>query len=313
MSSNIPEYLKLAIQEKTSKVSPQKLADFSQKLSTRYRDNKKMNGSYMHSQEDFLAYLTTRFPATFGAIHNVLSEVKERVPLAFESILDVGAGPGTGTLAAQEVFIHLKRATLVEKERGLNSLSKELICRNNSISCEWIEKDLHTKIEFEEHDLILMGYVLGELSENIWQNLVERLWNATKKAIIFIEPGTPAGFNRILKVRKFLISLGGFLIAPCPHQNTCPLAETDWCHFAQRIERTSQHRLAKRAELNYEDEKFSYVAFTKEVFAKEGDRVIRRPLKRPGHVQFNLCSQEGIKNKIISRKNKDFYHKAKKS
>lgn len=296
---HLPNTIKEIIEDKLSKVSLSRLSLVSQQLSERYRIR---SGSYMRSQEDYLAYLTTRFPATYAVISSVLSEVS-----GVKSILDVGAGPGTGVLAAQEIF-DLERATLVEKEKGLIALGKTMPIKINST---WLEKDLESASEFEKHDLVLMSYSLGELKD--WEKVVKNLWNSTDKFLIIIEPGTPVGFQRILRARQILIDCGGFVIAPCPHQGKCPLGEGDWCHFAQRVERSSAHRKAKDAELNYEDEKYSYVIFSKEKRESSGSRVIRRPEKFSGYVKLVLCSDNGIENKIISRKQKEVYRAARKA
>ncbi|KAL6543987.1 hypothetical protein OROGR_010484 [Orobanche gracilis] len=50
------------------------------------------------------------------------------------------------------------------------------------------------------------------------------------------------------KASKDLMTLktGSFIVAPCPHDGPCPLQNTDkYCHFAQRLERTSSQRSYK--------------------------------------------------------------------
>jgi ribosomal protein RSM22 (predicted rRNA methylase) len=56
----------------------------------------------------------------------------------------------------------------------------------------------------------------------------------------------------------------------------------DWCHFAQRIGRSREHRAAKGGALGYEDEKYSYVAVARAPGAPIAARVLRHPLQRPG-------------------------------
>ncbi|KAL0372925.1 UNVERIFIED_CONTAM: hypothetical protein Scaly_0974100 [Sesamum calycinum] len=73
--------------------------------------------------------------------------------------------------------------------------------------------------------------------------------------------------NAANKASKDLMTLktGAFIVAPCPHDGPCPLQNTDkYCHFVQRLERTSSQRLYKRSKgplRGFEDEKFCYVAF----------------------------------------------------
>ena len=52
---------------------------------------------------------------------------------------------------------------------------------------------------------------------------LERLWQATADTLVIVEPGTPAGWQRILAARRQLIESGAHVIAPCPHAHDCPL------------------------------------------------------------------------------------------
>jgi ribosomal protein RSM22 (predicted rRNA methylase) len=88
----------------------------------------------------------------------------------------------------------------------------------------------------------------------------------------------------------------------------------DWCHFSQRVERTSQHRQLKGGALGYEDEKFSYVIARKDSVKPAGARIVRHPGKHSGHVQLTLCTPEGrIENQTITRSSKAAYKLARKA
>ena len=78
--------------------------------------------------------------------------------------------------------------------------------------------------------------------------------------LLIVEPGTTAGWQRILDARAQLIADGAHILAPCPHALACPIAQPDWCHFSARVARSRVHRLAKEAEVPWEDEKFIYLA-----------------------------------------------------
>lgn len=304
----LPELLKIAIEKKLATVNSQKITVFAKRLSDKYRYLQRDGSSFMSSEEDYLAYLATRFPATYGAISKVLSQIQD-TPLLLKNLLDVGAGPGTAFWAARE-FFPLQKVTLLEKETGLVQLGKSLTALQK-IPCDWRQGEMEKAI-FEPHDLIVMAYSLGEIDIHNRFSLLERLWKATSKVIVLIEPGTPVGYQTILEARKAFISMGAHLFAPCPHHHPCPLSGSDWCHFSARIERSSCHRKAKGGALNYEDEKFSYLVCTREPLRKPGSRVIRHPQKGTGHVGFTLCSPEGIESKVISRKQKEFYRTSKK-
>ena len=70
---------------------------------------------------------------------------------------------------------------------------------------------------------------------------------------------------------------------------------------------------AQGGELAYEDEKYSYVAFSKAPIGAIPGRVIRRPEVRKGHVRLHLCTESGIQQTIISRKERERFRFARKA
>ncbi|HET7910941.1 MAG TPA: small ribosomal subunit Rsm22 family protein, partial [Pseudolabrys sp.] len=149
------------------------------------------------------------------------------------------------------------------------------------------------EIDGEPRDLVTLAYVLNELAPEARQAVLERLWRQTADTLIIVEPGTPAGWQRILAARRQLIEAGAYVIAPCSHANECPLQPPDWCHFARRVARSRLHRQAKGADVPWEDEKFSYVAVSRKPTAATGARVIARPRKASGRVTLKLCRPDG--------------------
>ena len=65
------------------------------------------------------------------------------------------------------------------------------------------------------------------------------------------------------------------------------------------------HRRLKDAELGYEDEKFSYVALTREAAAIAGARVVRRPRHKPGLVEIQVCTPAGLKTEHATRRDRE--------
>jgi len=77
--------------------------------------------------------------------------------------------------------------------------------------------------------------------------------------------------------------------------------------------RTQLHRQLKGGDAPFEDEKFAYMAFTREKTSTKEARIIRHPQIRKGHIMFEVCTNEGIKNITLSKKDKEKYKKAKKA
>jgi len=142
-------------------------------------------------------------------------------------------------------------------------------------------------------DLVTCAYVLDEIVPASLPKMVDRLWQLTTDTLLIVEPGTPAGWQRILAVRAQLIAAGAHLLAPCPHEAPCPLTPPDWCHFSRRVARSRLHRLAKDADVPWEDEKFIFVAASRQPAASHAARVIAPPKSGSGKVLLKLCQEDG--------------------
>jgi ribosomal protein RSM22 (predicted rRNA methylase) len=102
------------------------------------------------------------------------------------------------------------------------------------------------------------------------------------------------------------------VIAPCPHAHACPLQPPDWCHFAQRVARSRVHRQTKRADVPWEDEKFSYLAVSRNPAPNTGARVTARPRKAGGHTTLKLCRPDGSAGEqVVSRRDGALFKRAR--
>jgi ribosomal protein RSM22 (predicted rRNA methylase) len=178
-------------------------------------------------------------------------------------------------------------------------------------SIQWLQMSLsNLDYELQPHDFVLASYSLGEILNYL--DVAKSLWEKTKKWLVIIEPGDRLGFERIKMIRKTLVEKGAKIAAPCPHDQDCPLPANDWCHFSQKVLRSNYHKELKAGTLPYEEEKFSYVAFTRSNLPERTARVIKRPKKGSGHILLDLCLPENIERKTISKKDREKYRAAKK-
>jgi ribosomal protein RSM22 (predicted rRNA methylase) len=169
-------------------------------------------------------------------------------------------------------------------------------------------------IDCPPRDLVTLAYALNELAPEVRQPVLRRLWQATADTLVIVEPGTPAGWQHIVAARAQLIEAGAHVLAPCPHAHACPLEPPDWCHFAERVARSRLHRLAKEAELPWEDEKFSYVAFSRTPSSTSAARVIARARKGSGRVTLKLCRDDGsAREQLFSRRDGTLFKRAWRS
>jgi ribosomal protein RSM22 (predicted rRNA methylase) len=295
-----------AIERVLEGLSLKELSEGTKRLSENYRGTKIRE----LIKSEHAAYLATRMPATAAVLCHVLEMVQSK---KFRSLLDIGSGPGTTLFAAVKLFADLEKIYLVEKQRAFLDLAKELTKELPLFTCsDWIEADIEKKIPSIRADLVVASYSLGEIAQDKQLSIAEQLWDRTSEVLIFIEPGTPAGFERLRAVRTLLLSKGAYLLAPCPHSGSCPMAGGNWCHFSTRLARSSIHRRAKEGRLNYEDEKFSYLIFSRKRESLAEARILRHPHRGKGHVAFTLCTEEGLKERIVTKKEAESYRTAKK-
>lgn len=304
---------KSIIENIASDIPLKKLTSAAEKMSERYRTESGEGKVLVAGEAETVAYAAVRMPATFGAVKSALSHTAEHFCCEIETMLDIGAGTGACCFAAEEVFCDLKEITCLEREKAMLELGKRIMSETEfPIECRWINKDI-TEDFNHKAELVTASYVMNELTDKKRRQLTEKLWECTEKLLVIIEPGTPVGFSNIKAIRNQLISMGGKVVAPCPHSDDCPLKEDDWCHFTARIQRSKLHKLLKGGDAPYEDEKFSYIAVIKEACEPCTARVIRHPKIESGKITLKLCEKGGISEKIITKKDGALFKKARKS
>jgi ribosomal protein RSM22 (predicted rRNA methylase) len=307
----LPPALRLAIDAEVSATDRAGWKKAAGDLSRRYRTGE-FGGATANAAER-AAYLLTRLPATYAANALVFQELRRRVEAPIRTVLDLGSGPGTALWAASEQIPGIASFTAVERNREWIGTGQRLAAASTHRALresKWLQADLRSLPEIPRHDVVVLSYAAGELGEAA--AAIDAAWQLAEVALVIVEPGTPKAFQGVIAARDRLIGRGATIAAPCPHHNQCPLAACgDWCHFRARLERSSEHRRLKDAELGYEDEKFSYVIASKGAAHRAEGRIVRHPLKRPGHVRLALCTPEGLQSPGIGKSKRELYRQAR--
>lgn len=310
---DLPAPLKAALDARLVGLSRSDAAGRAARISENYRGGG--NSGTINSQADALAYALARMPATYAAVIASLNAFVEIKPdFTPESLLDVGAGPGTATWAAAEVWPSLDRFALLDANAALRDLALELARDNSRLrAMAYRHGDAHAALaNAETADLVIASYVMGEMNDAQQGELAELLWRKTRDTLLVVEPGTPQGYARIIGLREQLIASGAHVAAPCPHDGRCPLREPDWCHFTRRLPRLQAHKQIKGAELPFEDEKFSYVALTHAPVARRPPRLLAQPVIGKVEISAKLCSPDGLNQVRVPRRTKAAYARARR-
>ena len=310
-------------------------------LSRRYRDGAAGAGAVGRlTDAERLAYAVVRLPATAAALDAVFDAVERHTQVEPRTITDLGAGPGTVLWPALSRWPGIRRVTLIDRDPELLRLGVRLwtppgprpgllpasarptpglppasagpapgLSPASARPLPGLDVQLRTGDlaagDAPAADLVVLSYAIGELTEARAGQALERALALTSGALVVVEPGTPAGFARIRVVRDRLRASGATIAAPCPHDEACPMAGADWCHFAVRLDRSRAHRQSKHAALGWEDEKFAYVVAVRDAAllrARAEARVIRRPRKETGHVRLALCAAGGLTDAVVTRR-----------
>jgi ribosomal protein RSM22 (predicted rRNA methylase) len=291
---DLPAALKATLEARLHGQSRQDAAQRAARISQTYRGGG--TSGTITTEADALAYAVVRMPATYAAVAaslNALTEV--RPDFAPTTLLDVGAGPGTASFAAAEAFASLASFAALDANPALRTLALVLADDTGWLSgLTYALGAARTLIaRAEPADLVITSYMIGELSDAERAALVASLWDKTRDTLVLVEPGTPAGYARIIAARSQLIAAGAQVAAPCPHDQACPLLAPDWCHFVQRLARSRAHKQVKDVDVPFEDEKFTYLALTRTPLARPAARVLAPPVITKVAATAKLCRADG--------------------
>jgi ribosomal protein RSM22 (predicted rRNA methylase) len=307
----LPGELNAAIAAWLSTNGQGSLSTSSRNLSDAYRQGKSS------SHVNLAAYVATRVPATFAANTAAHTALAAALPgFAPTTVLDMGAGPGVATWAAVAAWPTLKNAKQCEQDKNfaglaasLQSASEVTVLREAAIILK-SEASLPPELMA---DLVVASYVLAELPLESMAQVAARLWARTTHVLLLLEPGTPQGFARLRKVRDALLGQGAHVLAPCTHQNKCPMAVDDWCHFKARVQRSREHMHAKQATVPFEDEAYSYLVLARAAPSPHARRIIAPVTVNKVAATLRLCGPKGLAEEVIASRDKPTYKQAKKA
>jgi len=168
-----------------------------------------------------VAYLTAFTPQIYTSVYTIISELARRLPQTEfrpKRILEVGPGPGTGTLAWQKIHENdVERVEEFTVVTPLTSIAEKLLqSRKSEIPKISIKKLLPSPLDPEGNnfDVIICTHGLSDISAPArslrlaHDDLVRDLWERVSPhggVLIFLERGTPGGFDIIGRARDIAL------------------------------------------------------------------------------------------------------------
>jgi ribosomal protein RSM22 (predicted rRNA methylase) len=308
MSAELPAALRVAIERVLDGVSRKNLAARAERTSLAYRAGQASAG-VIRDADDALAYAITRLPATYAACAAVLAEAARMAPgFAPASLLDAGVGTGAASWAALSTWPALREAAWIDASPVFLDLAARLAADGPPAlrGALAARADLIRPGPLPKAQLVIASYALADIAPDRQDAVVAALWEACEGVLALVEPGTPAGYARILAARSALIAAGANVVAPCAHAGACPLLGDDWCHFSVRLPRSRDHLAVKAAEVPFEDERFSYLVVARPEVAAiaRAPRVIAPPRSGKPGVEFKLCAPQGLERRFVGKRDK---------
>lgn len=311
---DLPIQIKKYIEKELNTISKNELQNNAKNISINYRTNGGEGKILLKSENEALAYAISRMPATYGAVYDSLKHSIEIYNPNIKTVVDIGAGTGAGALAVNEL-LDIEEIECLEREDSMQKIGKKIFDNYDNISkkAKWNKFDICKDEIKQKYDLVVVSYMLNEISNDKKNIIVEKLWKTCNKMLLIVEPGTMQGYNNIINAKKKLIENGGKIVAPC-RNNECKLQKSDWCNFSCRVQRTKIHKELKEGNVPYEDEKYIYLSVAKEnINQTEKRRILRHPMIYSGFIKLKVCDKDEIKEITITKKDKEKFKIARKS
>jgi ribosomal protein RSM22 (predicted rRNA methylase) len=318
---SLPDDLHAAIARALAAVPAARWVREAQLLSERYRAPRTAQAaSFATGEMQALGYAALILPATYAQLRGALAATAARLPgWAPATLLDLGSGPGTALWAATAQWPGLRALAAWEREPALIALGLRLAHDSQTRAVRtaiWERLDLRTLERASartpaQFDVVVLGHVLNELDAESQRQVVAAAWQRSAGLLLIVEPGTSAAFDVVRAARDQLLGLGAHTIAPCTHDQPCPL-QNDWCHFPQRLKRPEFLRRAREASSEWEESKFAYAAMAR--FAPPAPiwgRVIREPTSNKAYAEATISTAGGVARYRGLKRHRDAFRHVK--
>jgi len=278
-------------------------------------------------------YAAYFLPVNFAKVQLLLNELpKDWADKPQLSVLDVGAGPGTASLAVRDwlragersratalqvTAIDHSQTALAHLERLWATYGDHMPRADDRLvtSCEHIEDwtRINARSLLTTHapfDLIIVANALNELfaASSDWldrrASLMAHLVSALKGdgTLMIVEPALRSTARHLYLVRDRLLEQGICgLYSPCLHERPCPalMKADDWCHEERPWQPPSWiSELDQELHFIKDALKFSYVMLRKDgrtIVPRQPDlyRVVSERLVFKGEQRAWLCNERG--------------------
>lgn len=244
-------------------------------------------------------YLTTNIPKLKAVFEWMPEDWLAR--LQASTFIDVGAGPGTFSIAFRDWVDSKVRIQQVETSALMREQAMQL-WRGLYPSEDLLQK-LTPASDMNGEKFLFFGHSANEMGVEQTLKYVKEF---SPEHLLFVEPGTKDFFPKMLAIREALLNLGYNILFPCPNASACPMAQSkeDWCHqFIQVRQEQQVERLSQMARKDRRHLPLIVHAFSKTYEQKNpAQRVVRVFAETKFSYEWEVCELNELKHFQIMKR-----------
>lgn len=257
------------------------------------------------SEEYQAAYLAYFFSYNFLRLQRVLSQLPEQFWSHVLSVYEIGSGAGNAQLALSAIE-SMRYVPYFVEERSAEAFGLHL---DLAKALEFSQpQEMPSRPVMGAGSLALLSYSYNELGGALPE------WCFSASHLLIVEPSTAEWSRGLMALRQDLITRGFYVLAPCTHQQACPLltqSKRDFCHDRFWPERPAWLlELEDFLPMKNQTLTLSYLVATKKpelLFAEGRARVIGDTLFEKGKVRQAVCrGPEREFLSVLTKTNKNF-------
>lgn len=278
--------------------SEQELIESIREISTKFTENRVRIGDYLVEPRLVSAYtafyLTTNYPK--------LGEVMKWLPDGWREgiknadFIDLGAGPGTFSLAWKELNPEYSRIYQIETSGVMKNQAKKLwegIYPDKEMIQLHSPKELPGSVLFFGHSANEMGV----------EKVLEYIDIINPDHILFIEPGTKDFFFQMRIIRRELIGRKFNVLFPCPTHDECPMGLNDWCHQYINVRHDPDvERLSQKLHLDRKLLPLTVQCFSRTYSHHKNERVVRVHSSTKFSFEWDVCRGDKVEHYQIQKR-----------
>ena len=251
-----------------------------------------------------VAYALYYLPINFYKLLNIFSEIGlENVSTL--RVIDYGAGPATGTLAALRICKNLEATVFDKSEQMLHVAERLLKGSSENITITSRVKDFASK----NFDLIIVANALNEFSVEDEDNFIKHLDHllAPNGIVLILEPALQNVARNLCRFREKILAVYNYdILYPCTHCLPCPMLNEseNWCHASlDGLDSRLVSQLDDITSYNKHRVKYSSLVLQKREQRNSEDqyRIVDLPKKDKRGITLKLCGTSFYGTKLFKK------------